>query len=123
MKPILEINEPDFEAEVLRSRQPVLVNFWAGWSQRCRVLAGVMDEVAAECKGWAKVVKVNVDDNPDLAMWYAIQSVPTLICFVDGEACGKIVGTASKEAILAKLKPAAQAAPSIPKTNYQRIDE
>ena len=123
MKTILEINEPDFEAEVLRSRQPVLVNFCAGWSQRCRVLAGVMDEVAAECNGWAKVVKVNVDDNPDLAMWYAIQSVPTLICFVNGEACDKIVGTVSKEAMLAKLKPAVQTAPSIPKTNCEAIKE
>jgi thioredoxin 1 len=104
-KSILEINEPDFETEVLKSNQPVLVCFWAGWSQPCRRLAGVLNEVAAECNGRAKVVKVNVDDNPQLGMWYGIHSIPTLLRFVNGEVGGRIVGTASKERILATLKP------------------
>jgi len=103
MRSIPEINEPEFEAEVLKSRRPVLVNFCASWSQPCRVLAGVLDEVAAECVGTVKVVKVNVDDNPDLGMWYGIQSIPTLVCFFNGEVKSRIVGTASKEAILARL--------------------
>jgi len=111
MRSISEINELDFEAEVLKSRQPVLVNFCAGWSQRCRMLAGVLDEVASECKGWAKVVMVNSDDNPHLGIWYGIHSIPTLLCFVNGEVGAKIVGTASKEAILAQLKPLAEAIP------------
>jgi thioredoxin 1 len=105
MRTIPEINEPEFEVEVLKSRQPVLVNFCAAWSQPCRRLAGVLDEVATECGETVKIVKVNVDDNPDLGMWYGIQSIPTLLCFVNGEVRAKIVGTASKEAILAKLKP------------------
>jgi thioredoxin 1 len=105
MKTIPEINEPDFEAEVLKPSQPVLVNFLAAWSQPCRILGPVLDEVAGECNGRAKVVKVNVELNPHLAMWYGIQSIPTLLCFVDGEVRAKIVGTASKRAILSKLGP------------------
>ena len=103
MRPIPEIDEPEFEAEVLKSERPVLVNFCASWSQPCRLLAGVLDEVAAECIGRVKVVRVKVDDNPDLGMWYGIQSIPTLLCFVNGEVKVRIVGTASKEAILARL--------------------
>jgi|SRR5271154_2842175 len=113
MKLIPEINKPDFEAEVLKSRQPVLVNFWAAWSQPCRMLMGILDEVTAECAGRAKVVKVNVDDNPDLAIWYGIHSIPTLLCFVNGEVGVKIVGTVSKEAILATLQPPTEAIPAM----------
>jgi thioredoxin 1 len=104
MKTIPEINESEFEAEVLRSERPVLVSFWAAWSQSCRVMGPVLDQVAGECNGMVKVVKVNVDDNPDLGMWYGIQSIPTLLCFINGNVGSKIVGTASKEAILAKLQ-------------------
>jgi thioredoxin 1 len=105
MKSILEINEPDFSREVLQSTQPVLVNFWADWSQPCRRLDPVLEEVAAACQGRAKVVKVNADDNPDLGISYWIQSIPTLLCFVNGQVGARIVGTASKEAILTVLKP------------------
>ncbi|MGO8764477.1 MAG: thioredoxin family protein [Limisphaerales bacterium] len=104
MKPILEINEPDFEMEVLKSGQPVLVNFWTEWSQPCRRLGPVLEEVAAGCKGKAKVVKVNADANPQLGMSYWIQSIPTLLYFINGAERARIVGTASKEAILAKLE-------------------
>jgi thioredoxin 1 len=118
MKTILEINEPDFEMEVLKSRQPVLVNFWADWSQPCRRLGPVLEEVAAACKGRAKVVKVNADDNPNLGLSYWIQSIPTLLFFINGEARARIVGAASKEAILAKLKLLAEATPPIPEPNH-----
>lgn len=104
MKSISEINEPEFEAEVLRSEDPVIVNFWAAWSQPCRRVGSVMDELAAECDERVKLVKVNVENNPDLGMWYGIQSIPTLLYFIDGNVRAKIVGTASKEAILAKLR-------------------
>jgi thioredoxin 1 len=103
-KPIPEINEPEFEVEVLKSEKPVLVDFWAPWSQPCRRVGLVLDELAAECGGRVKLVKVNVDDNPDLGMWYGIQSIPTLLWFVKGDVSAKIVGTASKEAILARLQ-------------------
>jgi thioredoxin 1 len=119
MQPILEINERDFEAEVLKSGQPVLVNFWAAWSQPCRRLADVLDEVGNECNGKAKIVKVNVDDNPHLGMCYGIQFIPALLCFVNGEVSARIVGTASKEAILSRLKLLTEAAPSNPEPSGQ----
>ena len=95
----------DFKSEVLESRQPVLVEFWTPWSRPCQVLDSVLQELASTCGAEVKVVKVNADDNLDLSLWYDIQSVPTLIYFVEGKPCLRIVGTATKEAILAKLKP------------------
>lgn len=103
MKPIPEINEPDFEREVLESQQPVLVNFWAAWSRPCQILGPVLVEVAAACHNRAKMVTVNADANPQLGMVYWIQSIPTLLYFINGEERARIVGTASKEAILAQL--------------------
>ena len=100
-----EIGETNFESEVLKSKQPVIVAFSAPWSQACRVIRSVLDEVATACSGKAKFLRVNVDDHPDLGIWYDIQSIPTLLCFVSGKECVRIVGTASKEAILSKLEP------------------
>jgi len=94
-----------FTAEVLESKEPVLVEFWAPWSRPCQVLDSVLQELASALEGKARVVKVNADDSLDLSLWYDIQSVPTLLFFVEGNPRLRIVGTASKEAILAKLKP------------------
>lgn len=94
----------NFKAEVLESKQPVLVEFWAPWSRPCQVFDAVLLELATALAGKVKVVKVNADDSLDLSLWYDIQSVPTLLCFAEGNPCLRIVGTASKEAILAKLK-------------------
>ena len=102
--PIIEIGEANFEPEVLRSEQPVLVAFSAPWSRPCQVIGPVLDEVATTCLGTVKVAKVNVDDHPDLGVWYDIRSIPTLLCFVKARVCVRIVGTASKEAILSKLR-------------------
>ena len=98
----------DFKAEVLESKQPVLVAFWTAWSRPCQILDTVLQEVAAACAGKVKVVKVDADDSLDLSLWYDIQSVPTLLYFVRGNPCFRIVGTASKAAILAKLEPFSQ---------------
>jgi thioredoxin 1 len=105
---VQEINQSEFEAVVLRSAVPVLVGFLAGWSQPCRLVEPVLEEVAKTCNGRARVLKVNVDDNPDLGTWYGIQSVPTLSYFVNGTVHAKIVGTASPKAILAKLESITQ---------------
>jgi len=98
-----EINEPEFETEVLRCAQPVLVGFLTGWSNPCRLVEPVLDEVAEACNGNAKIFKVNVDDNPDLGTTYGVQSIPMLIFFINGTVRGKIVGMVSSKAILAKL--------------------
>jgi len=98
----------DFKAEVLESKQPVLVEFWAPWSRACQAFDSVLEEVANACAGKVKVAKVNADDGLDLSLWYDIQSVPTLLYFERGNPCLRIVGTASTEAILSKLKPFSQ---------------
>ena len=94
------ITEETFEAEVLKSEQPVLVVFGTPWSRPCQVLDPILQELARDWAGKVKVVKVNADDSLDLSLWYEIQSVPALIYFVEGKSCLRIVGTASKEAIL-----------------------
>src|SRR6266850_917048 len=102
--PIIEIGEANFESEVLRWKQSVLVAFSADWSRPCQILDSVLEEVAAACAGREKVVKINADNNPDLSLIWKIQSIPTLLYFVDGNLRARIVGTASKEAILSKLR-------------------
>ena len=105
---LLAIAAEDFKAQVLESKQPALVEFWAPWSRPCQIFDSVLQEVASACAGKVNVVKVNADDSLDLSLWYDIQSVPTLLCFVQGDLRLRIVGTASREAILAKLKPFSQ---------------
>jgi len=105
---LLAIAAEDFKAEVLESNQPVLAEFWAPWSRPCQIFDSVLQELAGACAGKVKVVKVNADDSLDLGLWYDIQSVPTLLYFVRGNPCLRIVGTATKEAILAKLEPFSQ---------------
>ncbi|MGO8701119.1 MAG: thioredoxin family protein [Limisphaerales bacterium] len=102
---IAEIGEANFEPEVMESKRPVLVAFLARWSRPCHIIRPVLDEVAEACAGSVKIVTINADDNPDLGMCYGIQSIPTLLCFVDGGERARIVGTASQEAVLSKLKP------------------
>lgn len=101
---ITELGERDFRSEILRSELPVLVEFWAPWSRPCQILSSALEETASACRGSVKVVTVNADDNPTLSLWYEIQSIPTLLFFLDGNIRARIVGTASKEAILAKLQ-------------------
>jgi thioredoxin-like negative regulator of GroEL len=83
------------------------VAFLAPWSRPCQTVRLVLDEIATEYAETVKVAVVNADDHPDLGLWYDIHSVPTLIYFVEGKIRAKVVGTASKEAILAKFRPAA----------------
>jgi len=101
---VLEVGKANFQAEVLRSRRPVLVVFWAHWSSACRIAAPALNEVMKDISGRVKLVKINADENPNLSLWYGIQSIPTLLYFVDGVVVTRIVGSASKEAILAQLE-------------------
>ncbi len=99
-----EIGAEAFESEVLKSKLPVLVAFWAPWSRPCQILSAVLDEIAGTCTTQAKVVKVNADDHPDLSLWYEVQSIPTVLFMLDGTVRAKVVGTASREALLARLE-------------------
>ena len=104
MKATIEINETNFEAEVLKSAQPVLVDFWAEWCGPCKMLAPVLDEIATEQAGRVKIAKVNVDENPALAARFGIQSIPTLLYFNHGVVRDKSVGVQGKRSIISKLE-------------------
>ena len=104
MKLTIEINEANFETEVLKATQPVLVDFWAEWCGPCKMLAPALDEIATEQTGRVKIAKVNVDENPALAARFGIQSIPTLLYFVGGKLRHQSVGVAAKKTILAKLE-------------------
>jgi thioredoxin 1 len=104
MKSIIEVNETNFEAEVLKSGQPVLVDFWAEWCGPCKMIAPVLEEIATEQAGRVKIAKVNVDENPGLAARYQVQSIPTLLYFAGGEVRDKTVGAAGKKAIVSRLE-------------------
>jgi len=106
MKSTIEINETNFETEVLKSAQPVLVDFWAEWCGPCKMLGPVLDEIATEQNGRAKVAKVNVDENSDLAAKFGIRSIPTLLYFVGGEVRKQTVGVVSKKTIVSTLESA-----------------
>jgi thioredoxin 1 len=105
VKPTIEIDEANFEMEVLRSSQPVLVEFATGWSLPSMMLDGALDEIATEFMDRLKVATVKLDRSPNLGLWYGIRCIPTMLYFVDGEVSIGIFGTTSKEAILSQLKP------------------
>ena len=110
MNTSIEINEANFETEVLKSTQPVLADFWAEWCGPCKMLGPVIEEIAAEQDGRVKVVKVNVDNNPQLAARFGVQSIPTLLYFLGGKVIHQTVGVVGKKAILGKLESLAAAA-------------
>jgi thioredoxin 1 len=98
-----EFNEQNFEAEVLQSSVPVLVDFWAEWCGPCKRLGPIIDDVAAAVDGKAKVGKVNVDECPGLAARYNVRAIPTVIIFKDGEVSNQQVGLTDKASLVAKL--------------------
>ena len=100
----VRIGGVNFDSEVLQSKQPVLVAFLTSWSRPCAILAPVLEEIASECAGKLKVARVDADASLDLSLWYDVDSIPTLLYFVTGNVRTKIIGTATKEAILSKLE-------------------
>jgi thioredoxin 1 len=95
----LEFSDKTFDEDVLKSAQPVLVDFWATWCGPCRMMAPTVDAIAAEYAGRAKVGKLNVDENLNVASRYGIRSIPTLLLFKAGKIQEQVVGTAPKDAI------------------------
>ncbi len=94
----------NFEAEVLQSKTPVLVDFWAAWCGPCRAIAPVVEELATEYQGKLKVAKMDVDADQEIPGRYGVQSIPTLILFKDGDAVERLIGAYPKPAILAKIQ-------------------
>jgi thioredoxin 1 len=112
MESAIEINEANFRTEVLKSSQPVLVEFATEWSLPSMMLDGAMDEIAAEFVDRLKVVHVKLDRSPNLELWYGIRCLPTILYFSGGEVRVGIFGTTNKEAILSQLKAVTIAARS-----------
>jgi thioredoxin len=99
------ISDNSFQTEVLESREPVLVDFWAEWCGPCRMIAPILENLAEEYSGSLKITKLDVDHNPQTSMKFGVQSIPTLILFKDGEPIERIIGYMPKERLLQKIKP------------------
>jgi len=96
---VLEVNDANFEQSVLKSEQPVLVDFWATWCGPCKAIAPIVDEVANSYSGKAKVYKMDVDKNNSTPMRYGVRGIPTLLIFKNGQVAEQIVGYVPKETI------------------------
>jgi thioredoxin 1 len=103
---IPEVMDSNFQAEVLESDVPVLVDFWAPWCGPCRMVAPVVEEIARERGEALKVVKLNIDDNQNTAIQFGVMSIPTLILFKGGEVAKTVIGAYPKRKLDAELEPA-----------------
>jgi len=101
---VLEVNDANFDQEVLKSEQPVLVDFWAVWCGPCKAIAPIVDGVAAAYAGKLKVAKVNVDQNGATPSRYGIRGIPTLLFFKDGKIADQVVGYVAQDVIEEKVK-------------------
>ena len=99
----LEFTSSNFQNDVLGSDKPVLVDFWAEWCGPCRMIGPIVEEIHNEYEGKAVIGKLNVDENPDIAMNYGVRSIPTLLVFKGGEVVNKIVGAVPKPVIAQKI--------------------
>jgi len=103
---VAEFTDQAFQADVLNAEVPVLVDFWAPWCGPCRMIAPMVEELATENKGSAKIGKINIDDNPAAAQNYGVSSIPTLMIFKGGEVVDRFVGVQPKHRLQAALDAA-----------------
>jgi len=103
---VAEISDNSFKTDVLESTEPVLVDFWAPWCGPCRMIAPMVEELAAENRGSVKVTKINIDDNPEAAQNYGVSSIPTLMIFKNGEVVERLVGVQPKSRLQQALDEA-----------------
>lgn len=106
----VELTEDNWDAEVLQSDQPVLVDFWAAWCGPCRMIAPLVEQLAVDFEGKAKIAKLDVDAHPSLASKYGVQSIPALLFFKGGEIVDRAVGALPKEQLTSKLNAVVGAA-------------
>ena len=104
MSDVAEVTQATFEEEVVKSDTPTLVDFWAPWCGPCRTLSPTVDQLAGEYAGRLKVVKVNTDQNAEVAGKYGIRGIPTLIFFKDGKEVDRVVGVQAKTALASKIE-------------------
>jgi thioredoxin 1 len=99
------VTDDTFEAEVIQSDTPAIVDFWAPWCAPCLMIAPILEEIAADYDGQLKVAKLDVDQNPQVATQFGVMSIPTMILFKDGEAVERLIGYMPKERLLEKITP------------------
>ena len=107
---VSKVSDSDFEAQVLKSAEPVVVDFWAEWCGPCRMIAPALEEIAGKLGDKVKIVKLNVDENPATAAKYGIMSIPTLMLFKNGELASRQVGAAPKQKLEAWINSSTAAA-------------
>jgi len=100
-----EVNDMNFDDLVIKSDKPVMVDFWAEWCGPCRMVGPLVDELAVELTGKLKVVKVNTDENQEIAVKYGIRSIPTIGIFKDGKVVDGVIGAVPKQTLLTKVTP------------------
>ncbi|MBS1252613.1 MAG: Thioredoxin 1 [Anaerolineales bacterium] len=101
----IHVTDESFDSDVLQSDTPVITDFWAEWCGPCKMIAPVLEDIAEEYEDQLTVAKLDVDSNPNTAMRYGVQSIPTLILFKNGQEAERLVGAMSKDRMMSQLEP------------------
>ncbi len=102
---VIELTDATFDEQVGGSATTIVVDFWAEWCKPCKMVAPILEEIANEQVGKVTIAKLNIDENPQIAMRYSVMSIPTLLVFKDGEPVDRIVGAKPKGALMSQIEP------------------